>query len=285
MNNFTFNMNDTGKRISKLRRNSDMTQVELADKLNISYQAVSNWERGESMPDISKLPELAMIFGVSIDEILGSAGQAKIVEKVSCGKISEVSIDENIRTDDIVKTAHLLKPTQIDKLVKECKNGFDIGELCSIAPFVSQEVLDEVALKICENGEVGELCAIAPFISKKALSELVEKVCKISNADIGDLCSIAPFIGKKTLGNIVEKICENRSVDISELCAIAPFIKQDILDVIVMKICEKDGISELCAVAPFVSRKTMSELAYKAAKKDGLGSIMHIMSFVDLEEV
>ena len=74
-----------------------------------------------------------------------------------------------------------------DKLVKECKNGFDIGELCAIAPFINQEVLDEIALKICENGEVGEvgeLCAIASFVSKKALSELVEKVCEISNAEL-----------------------------------------------------------------------------------------------------
>ena len=46
-------------------------QLELADKLSISFQAVSNWERGNSMPDISKLPELAEIFGVTIDAIIG----------------------------------------------------------------------------------------------------------------------------------------------------------------------------------------------------------------------
>ena len=39
-----------------------MTQMELADRMGISFQVVSNWERGNSMPDISKLPELAEIF-------------------------------------------------------------------------------------------------------------------------------------------------------------------------------------------------------------------------------
>ena len=56
-----------------------MTQFELADRLGISYQAVSNWERGNSMPDIAKLPELAEIFGVTVDEILG--GGNPVVEK------------------------------------------------------------------------------------------------------------------------------------------------------------------------------------------------------------
>lgn len=45
-----------------------MTQMELADKLDISFQAVSNWERGNTMPDISKFPELAEIFHISVDE-------------------------------------------------------------------------------------------------------------------------------------------------------------------------------------------------------------------------
>lgn len=50
-----------GKRIAELRKKRDMTQFEIADRLGISYQAVSNWERGNSMPDIAKLPELAEI--------------------------------------------------------------------------------------------------------------------------------------------------------------------------------------------------------------------------------
>lgn len=57
-----FNMDQIGRKISNLRREQNMTQMELADKLGISFQAVSNWERGNTMPDISKLPELAEIF-------------------------------------------------------------------------------------------------------------------------------------------------------------------------------------------------------------------------------
>ena len=66
-----FDINKIGKKISVLRKQSGLTQMELADRLGISFQAVSNWERGNTMPDISKLPELAEIFGVSIETILG----------------------------------------------------------------------------------------------------------------------------------------------------------------------------------------------------------------------
>lgn len=43
-----FTMNSVGAKISELRKEHNMTQMELADKMNISFQAVSNWERGVS---------------------------------------------------------------------------------------------------------------------------------------------------------------------------------------------------------------------------------------------
>lgn len=48
-------MNRVGKCIKNARTNKNMTQLELADIVGVSYQAVSNWERGNSMPDIAKL--------------------------------------------------------------------------------------------------------------------------------------------------------------------------------------------------------------------------------------
>ena len=61
------------KRISELRRRSGMTQDALADKLGVTFQAVSKWERGQSCPDISLLPNIAEIFGVSVDEMFREA--------------------------------------------------------------------------------------------------------------------------------------------------------------------------------------------------------------------
>lgn len=60
----------TGK-LRSLRKARNITQEDLADAMGVSAQAVSKWERGTAMPDISLLPELAVYFGVSLDELFG----------------------------------------------------------------------------------------------------------------------------------------------------------------------------------------------------------------------
>ena len=56
--------------ISMLRKNYPMTQIELAERLNYSDKAVSKWERGESVPDISVLKSIADLFGVTVDYLI-----------------------------------------------------------------------------------------------------------------------------------------------------------------------------------------------------------------------
>ena len=64
-------MNTTlGKRIAALRREKGLKQDELAEKLSVSPQAVSKWENDQTCPDISLLPSLAQILGVTVDELL-----------------------------------------------------------------------------------------------------------------------------------------------------------------------------------------------------------------------
>lgn len=58
----------TGKYIAKKRKMQDMTQTQLAEKLGVSDRAVSKWERGLSLPDVSKYQELCKILGVSLNE-------------------------------------------------------------------------------------------------------------------------------------------------------------------------------------------------------------------------
>ena len=59
-----------GKNIAALRKKAKMTQLELAKNLGVSDKAVSKWENGHGYPDITVLPDLAALFGVSIDYIM-----------------------------------------------------------------------------------------------------------------------------------------------------------------------------------------------------------------------
>ena len=63
--------NSIGKRIAAHRKRLGLTQEQLADKLGITAQAVSKWENSQSCPDITAIPLLADIFGISTDELLG----------------------------------------------------------------------------------------------------------------------------------------------------------------------------------------------------------------------
>ena len=59
-----------GKRIALLRKEKGLTQEELAQHMGVSPQAVSKWENDQTCPDISALPRLSKLLGVSVDELL-----------------------------------------------------------------------------------------------------------------------------------------------------------------------------------------------------------------------
>ena len=59
-----------GKRITLLRKEKGLTQEELATHMGVSPQAVSKWENDQTCPDISALPKLARLLGVTVDELL-----------------------------------------------------------------------------------------------------------------------------------------------------------------------------------------------------------------------
>lgn len=71
------------KNIQQLRLENDMTQLDLGEKLNYSDKAVSKWERGESVPDIGVLKQMADMFSVSLDYLVESEHEHKPESKHS----------------------------------------------------------------------------------------------------------------------------------------------------------------------------------------------------------
>ena len=69
------------KNIQKLRQEKGMTQLELAEKLNYSDKSVSKWERGESMPDIGVLKNVADLFEVTLDYLVEEEHKEEPVAK------------------------------------------------------------------------------------------------------------------------------------------------------------------------------------------------------------
>lgn len=69
------------KNITALRQSHKMTQIDLAEKLSYSDKAISKWERGESVPDISVLKSIADLFGVTVDYLLEEDHEPKPLVK------------------------------------------------------------------------------------------------------------------------------------------------------------------------------------------------------------
>ena len=78
--------------ISSLRQAKNLTQAQLAEKLNYSDKAISKWERGESVPDVFTLKQLCELFGVTIDFLFHSHKKEDIVSKTEHIKTNHITI-------------------------------------------------------------------------------------------------------------------------------------------------------------------------------------------------
>ena len=83
-----------GARIYRLRKIQGLTQNQLGDRLHISFQAVSKWERGEALPDVALLPSLAEALDTTIDNILlrdnPAKGPGEFTRTVTIAQLREV---------------------------------------------------------------------------------------------------------------------------------------------------------------------------------------------------
>lgn len=204
------------RRIRQARIEQNLTQMQLADRMGISYQAVSNWERGNSMPDISKLEELCGILGLSIDELLGQGQEAQT--------IGRVLRDEEVSPQELAQVAPVLPPEQIARQAGERKNiGF--YDLISLAPFLDQRTLVE----LCAGVEVEDLwCldSLAPFIDRNTMDDLVGRY-QGPVEDLSLLYSLAPFLTESGMDALAARF--RGPVDLGMLSGLAPLLSKKAL--------------------------------------------------------
>lgn len=90
------NQKKIGRFIAECRRNQDLTQMQLAEKLNVTDKAVSKWERGVSMPDASIMIELCEIIGINVNELL-------------CGEKNNMEDNDKKNQDLLLEMANEIK--------------------------------------------------------------------------------------------------------------------------------------------------------------------------------
>lgn len=282
-----FNMNAIGKTIRQARIQQNMTQLELADRMGVSFQAVSNWERGNSMPDISKLETLCEVLKLNVQELL--SGQPQSTAAVV--KVLERK-EEPLTVDELADVAPLLPPDQMENETKKASAGkkWDISKLSKIIPFLDDDLLEEICDEI-QVSSLKELAEIAPFLDEDILDKMVmtsgandwEGVIALapflgddtldtlatrclSSKDSDKLTELAPFLGDETLA----KIAASMEPDSKALMELAPFLDDDSLDSVVDKWLEKGDLKGIEDLYPFLSGETMRKILRFLLDSDNL---------------
>ena len=268
-----FDMNEVGKRITQLRKDRNMTQMELADKLGISYQAVSNWERGSSMPDISKLPELAELFNISIDFILGSNNEkyAKIVNTVIEEEKSGHSSAIPFESDEINEVIPLLKPEQAKKLYENVPDIKSLKDILIAAQYVEPDLIDQMVLKHLENDPVVSeriFLSIAKYTGAEVRNKLA--LCLVSCTNNFHIYSFAHLIDEKTLKTIVKREMNKNSGYISgkSLRVIAEKTDESFCNELAVYVSENQNLTDLGEIAPFIAREFLDRVVTEHISND-----------------
>ena len=299
-----FDAVEIGRRISRLRKEKDMTQPALADCMGVSFQAVSNWERGASMPDIGKLPELAQALGVSVDELLGGGRGGEFIRSVMDGSEESFVKTQRVTLSEAGEAAPLLKPRQVKRIVQaieeeteqrkseatqesetEASDAVQFESLLALAPFLEEDYLDELAGRLSKDVGIGRLAALAPFLSEETLGKLAQNAIQ-SGGTLGELAAIAPFLDEDVLGKLAQAAIA-RGGTLGEVAAIAPFLDEDDLGSLALSCVEGGGsVAQVAAVAPFLDEDDLDKIV-KAALKQGqrIGELAGLFPFLSEESL
>lgn len=176
-----FDVNKFGANISRLRKEADMTQSEVADQLNVTRQAVSRYENGDSFPDVSIIVKISEVFGVSLDDLIGAGiptkSEASILKSVvKDGEIPPELLDGGL--SEIANIASLIKPSVLDRAISGLSHhGVDISSISTLLEYFN----DKSVMKMLETANYDTLDEdivekFMPFVDNASKVNLLARI-------------------------------------------------------------------------------------------------------------
>lgn len=164
------NQTDIGKFITKCRKEKNLTQAQLAEKLNITDRAVSKWETGKSMPDSSIMLELCDILGITVNELLSGEEihMENYEKKVEENLIALKQKDENNITRNVVisiiYSLTLITGVVVCLICDIALSGSLTWSLIPISSIIFAWVLSFPTIILGKRGIIASLIALSVFI-------------------------------------------------------------------------------------------------------------------------
>ncbi len=149
-------INETfGQRLQRIRKNANLTQEDVATKLNITAQAVSKWENDVSAPDISVLVELSDILNVTLNELLGKQSETSFVPAPQRKNINDMFFRVKVLSKDGDKV-NVNIPLALAKVFVE--SGADLPQI------QGKDILSNIDFKqlfdLVERGVIGKIVEV-----------------------------------------------------------------------------------------------------------------------------
>lgn len=271
-----FDQQRIGANIMKARKAKGYTQMTLADALGVSFQAVSNWERGQTCPDIANLSALSRVLDISIDELLGNQRAAQITKDIAKDRIP------SLEPEELQQVAPLLTGEQADKAASV--SASDFAALAALAPFLSEEFLGEAVITLYERtGSLDGAMSLVPFMAEDDIGELASLI--VPKEGVAGLTKLAPFMNEDELGDFV--LVQFQKGGLKDINSLLPFLNDNVLCELAEQLLKKGDLEAILPLAPFLDEDVLDEIAREALKTGKLRDLKPLAPYLsgDLGDV
>lgn len=304
-----FNTMQVARTIREARIARNMTQMNLADAMEVSYQAVSNWERGNSMPDISKLEQLCQVLGIRLNDLLGgnsSQAVTKVMEATSpahaqtaeaaspaAEKAAEAispditwaagntssAISQTVYRDSIGEPAHGTASGEGDA---SNTGAITVEDICNVAPLLPpsdiETLMENNMQRTAEKIDFSAITALAPFLD----SEYLERLIQDAHVDsLREICSIAPFLSTSALDSLV--LNSDPDCDMNGIISVAPFLSSETLNTLALDKIHSGSLTQLAGLAPFLSSETLDALVERTDPDCDMPGLTALLPFLSAD--
>ncbi len=270
-----------------------MTQQELAEHLGISFQAVSSWERGNAMPDIAKLPELARMFSVTVDWLIGSpdAVEDRWVDQpiaqeatpvVSVDAVEMPAIAAGAGQPAIVAgAAHPVLPPHVGACPPPPVQVKDGPHAVHSLPEVSDASQEqpEAEKKPRVPLDLQEIQQVLPFMDEDDVATLARRAVEEQGSDAVGM--FLPFMDEDDVAALARHALEEQGSDAMSM--FLPFMDEDDVDTMARKAQEQGG--SIGCFLPFMSEDQVGAIAKARYRQNGVESIGEFLPFMDEDDV
>lgn len=173
-----FSTQKFGLALARLRKKRDMTQSELAEVLNLTRQAISKYEVGDSFPDVTVLLKISEVFGLTLDELIGSGEPTPGERRILAAAAAQKKLFYIPAAEEVLNLAPLLRPSELEPLAaKLSARGLNISHILELSRYLS----DDGVLAALESSELSAedealVEKLIPLVDEESRANILIKI-------------------------------------------------------------------------------------------------------------